>query len=200
MLLALARDAGAAPVDLGIARDDAADLRAKIEQGLNADVLILSGGVSAGVLDLVPQVLAECGVREVFHKVNLKPGKPLWFGTCRREGQTRLVFGLPGNPVSSLVCFELFVRPALMKLAGRNDCVPQPVQATLTTEHAQRGERATYWPSRLDKQADGTLAVTPLAWKGSGDLRTLADANALSIFPPGQRQYQRREKIAVIRI
>lgn len=185
MLLALARDAGAAPVDLGIARDELADLRAKIEQGLDANVLILSGGVSAGVLDLVPQVLSECGVREVFHKVNLKPGKPLWFGTCQREGQTRLVFGLPGNPVSSLVCFELFVRPALMALAGQRDCVPKPVQATLTKEHRQRGDRATYWPSRLEEAADGSPRITPLSWKGSGDLRSVVDANALAIFPGG---------------
>jgi molybdopterin molybdotransferase len=198
MLLALARDAGVAPVGLGIARDTHDELRASIEQGLGADVLILSGGVSAGVLDLVPQVLAECGVREVFHKVNLKPGKPLWFGTCRREGQSRLVFGLPGNPVSSLVCFELFVRPALKKLAGRQDCLPQPLQATLTKEHAQRGERATYWPSRLESQTDGSLAVTPLVWKGSGDLRSLADANALAIFPPGERVYAAVEKIGVL--
>lgn len=185
MLLALARDAGAVPVDLGIARDDAADLRAKIDQGLDANVLILSGGVSAGVLDLVPQVLSECGVREVFHKVNLKPGKPLWFGTCQREGQTRLVFGLPGNPVSSLVCFELFVRPALLALAGQRDCVREPLQATLTKEHRQRGDRATYWPSRLEEAADGSPRISPLSWKGSGDLRSVVDANALAIFPGG---------------
>ena len=109
--------AGGMPIDLGIARDEPADLRTKIEQGLAADVLMISGGVSAGVLDLVPAVLRDLGVEQVFHKVNLKPGKPLWFGT--RKLRT-LVFGLPGNPVSSLVCFELFVRPAIAKLSGRD--------------------------------------------------------------------------------
>ena len=198
MLVALVKDAGTAAIDLGIARDTEADLRTKIEQGLDADVLILSGGVSAGVLDLVPQVLAECGVQEVFHKVNVKPGKPLWFGTCRRDGQNRLVFGLPGNPVSTLVCFELFVRPALKKLAGCRDCQPRPLEATLTKPHQQRGERATYWPAKLETAADGSRVVTPLAWKGSGDLRTLADANGLAIFPPGERQYGPGERISVL--
>ena len=133
---------------LGIARDNREDLTSLIGEGLSYDVLILSGGVSAGVLDLVPRVLAEAGVEQVFHKVNLKPGKPLWFGAKENaefgmrnaESQERdrdlcqpgetphsefriphsatLVFGLPGNPVSTLVCFKLFVRPALLKMTG----------------------------------------------------------------------------------
>jgi molybdopterin molybdotransferase len=200
MLGALARVAGAAAVDLGIARDEAADLKSKIEEGLKSDLLILSGGVSAGVLDLVPQALADCGVREIFHKVNVKPGKPLWFGVKDHGDRRTLVFGLPGNPVSTLVCFELFVRPAILKLAGHKECVQQPVQATLTKGHATRGERATYWPSWLAESADGTRQVTPLAWQGSGDLRTLADANALAIFPPGDRHYESGSSVAVLRI
>ena len=110
LLNALVQRAGAKPVPLGIGRDDLDDLRQLVAQGLQEDVLVLSGGVSAGVLDLVPQVLQELGVEQIFHKVNLKPGKPLWFGV-NADTQT-LVFGLPGNPVSSLVCCELFVRPA----------------------------------------------------------------------------------------
>ncbi len=110
LLNALVQRAGAKPVPLGIGRDDLDDLRQLVAQGLQEDVLVLSGGVSAGVLDLVPQVLQELGVEQVFHKVDLKPGKPLWFGV-NADTQT-LVFGLPGNPVSSLVCCELFVRPA----------------------------------------------------------------------------------------
>jgi molybdopterin molybdotransferase len=200
MLGALARVAGAAAVDLGIARDEAADLKSKIEEGLKSDLLILSGGVSAGVLDLVPQALADCGVREIFHKVNVKPGKPLWFGVKDHGDRRTLVFGLPGNPVSTLVCFELFVRPAILKLAGHKECVQQPIQAALTKDHAQRGQRATYWPSRLAESADGTRQVTPLAWQGSGDLRTLADANALAIFPPGDRHYESGSSVAVLRI
>ena len=109
MLLAQAATCGACPVSLGIARDTIAELSMRIQQGLDHDVLLLSGGVSAGTLDLVPQQLAAAGVEQIFHGVNMKPGKPLWFGIRRRESRTTLVFGLPGNPVSSLVCFELFV-------------------------------------------------------------------------------------------
>jgi molybdopterin molybdotransferase len=189
MLAALVAQAGGTPAELGIARDELADLTEKVLAGLAADVLLLSGGVSAGVLDLVPQVLAECSVREVFHQVNLKPGKPLWFGIREHDDRKTLVFGLPGNPVSSLVCFELFVRPALMKLAGYRDVLPKTLPATLMQEHSQRGGRVTYWPSRVDELPDGSRQVTPLPWQGSGDLRTLADANALAIFTGGDRQF-----------
>jgi molybdopterin molybdotransferase len=200
LLTTLAAQAGASAFHAGIARDDATDLRLKMRVGLAADVCLLSGGVSAGVLDLVPHVLVQCGVREVFHQVNLKPGKPLWFGV-KDEGQHRtLVFGLPGNPVSTLVCFELFVRPAILKLAGHKDCVQQPLPAALTSDHAQRGERVTYWPSRLDETAASTRQVTPLPWQGSGDLRTLADANALAIFPGENRQFAAGEPVSVLRL
>lgn len=115
MLAAQAATCNAIPVSLGVARDNIEELSLRIQQGLQHDVLLLSGGVSAGTLDLVPQQLATVGVEQIFHGVNMKPGKPLWFGIRRMESRTTLVFGLPGNPVSSLVCFELFVRPCLVK-------------------------------------------------------------------------------------
>jgi molybdopterin molybdotransferase len=95
------------------------------------------------------------------------------------------------------VCFELFVRPALLSLAGQSN-LPKPVQATLAKKHCQRGGRATYWPAKLETAADGSRSVTPLPWKGSGDLRTLADANALAIFPAGDRTYVAGETVATI--
>jgi len=194
LLAALVRQAGATPVELGIARDTAADLRAKITAGLASDVLVLSGGVSAGVLDLVPQVLSELQVQEIFHKVNLKPGKPLWFGILRRPNvAATLVFGLPGNPVSTLVCFELFVRPALEQLRGVPPRGLPRTKAWLTCEHQQRGERPTYWPATLQD-----ARVTPLAWKGSGDLRTLTDASGLAFFPAGDRTFQVGDEIEVL--
>src|SRR5262249_39137400 len=104
MLLAQITRAGGAPHSLGIARGERQARHEKIEAGLDADFLVLSGGVSAGRADFVPQVLADLGVEALFHTVRLKPGKPVLFG---RSKQT-LVFGLPGNPVSSLICFELF--------------------------------------------------------------------------------------------
>ena len=188
MLGALVCRAGSQPVDLGIGRDDRSELMDRVQRGLREDVLILSGGVSAGVMDLVPGVLRENGVEEVFHKVKLKPGKPLWFGTRRSAAATTLVFGLPGNPVSSLVCFELFVRPALRALAGHGDGGLPRRRARLTSAFQHRGDRPTYFPSRLVEEQGGWLAE-PLPWKGSADLRTLADANGLIHFPPGKRTY-----------
>ena len=115
MLAAQVAQAGGVPHFLGIARDQVEHLRPLAEEGLKADALVLSGGVSAGKLDLVPGVLEELGVQPHFHKVAMKPGKPMYFGTRPRPNSPAdtLVFGLPGNPVSSLVCFELFVKPAL---------------------------------------------------------------------------------------
>ncbi|HUY92720.1 MAG TPA: gephyrin-like molybdotransferase Glp [Pirellulales bacterium] len=188
MLAASIRRAGGVPIELGIGRDERGTLSEQIAAGLQADVLLLSGGVSAGVLDLVPELLVELGVRKVFHKVSLKPGKPLWFGVLDRGQTQTLVFGLPGNPVSSLVCFELFVRPTLARLAGRPFAGLSAVRARLTTEFLPRGERSTYHPALLAYSAAGA-AIEPLAWKGSADLRGLSAANALVYFPAGDRTF-----------
>jgi molybdopterin molybdotransferase len=195
LLAGLIAQAGGQPALLGIARDEPCDLLRKIEAGLAHDVLLLCGGVSAGVLDLVPQMLAQVGVQQVFHKVNLKPGKPLWFGVQERT----LVFGLPGNPVSSLVCFELFVRPAIEKLSGRQPVGLLRTRAILTRDHPQRGERPTFWPAALT-QTNQTLSVHPLAWQGSGDLRTLTGADCLAYFPAGDRLFPAGEQIDVLRL
>ena len=120
MLAAQVARAGGTAQLLRTARDTVESLREQIAVGLESDVLLLSGGVSAGKLDLVPGVLQELGVQAHFHKVRIKPGKPLFFGT---KGST-LIFGLPGNPVSSLICFELFVRPALARLMGDTQAQP----------------------------------------------------------------------------
>jgi len=187
--------AGATALDLGIARDERPELHGKFSKGLAADVLIISGGVSAGVLDLVPSVLDELGVRQVFHKVSLKPGKPIWFGHRAREKGQTLVFGLPGNPVSSFVCFELFVKPALRALAGLPSCT-RVLRAELSVGQLHRGDRPTYQPARL-VFAEGKQQVAPLRWHGSGDLRVLSDANALVHFPAGERQYETGEVVDV---
>ncbi|HWB12911.1 MAG TPA: gephyrin-like molybdotransferase Glp [Pirellulales bacterium] len=197
MLLAAARRAGCDSTDLGIGRDDHESLRRLIAEGLQGDVLLISGGVSAGVLDLVPGVLAELGVRQVFHKINLKPGKPLWFGVLETDAATRLVFGLPGNPVSSLVCFELFVRPALRAMTGHPFEPRGTIAARLSADFQQRGDRVTYHPGRLDRSA-GTTTVEPLLWKGSGDLRTLAAANALIRFDPGAGLFKSGETVEAV--
>src|SRR5262249_10529533 len=150
-----------------------------------ADVLVLSGGVSAGRLDLVPGVLQELGVVPHFHKVEMKPGKPVFFGTHAAG----LVFGLPGNPVSSLVCFELFVRPALRRLQGHADAAPRMVPLPLAEDFAYRTDRPTYYPCRLEVHADG-WRVRPVAWFGSADLRALCGTDGLVLFPAGDHQHR----------
>ena len=196
MLEALVQRAGNAAVNLGVGRDDRDELERLVRRGLDEDVLVLSGGVSAGVLDLVPEVLAANGVEQVFHKVHLKPGKPVWFGIRKDPEGDKLVFGLPGNPVGSLVCFELFVRPALAGLAGQEFSGIERRTARLATHHSRYGDRPTYFPARLFDR-DGQFQVEPLAWKGSADLRTLADANCLALFPPRDSEFDAGEAIEV---
>ena len=206
MLQALAIEEGADAESLPTAPDEPVELRRILERGLDSDVLMITGGVSAGQRDLVPGVLEDLGVRRVFHKVRLKPGKPIWFGIGpTRSGRPGpMVFGLPGNPVSGLVGFLLFVRPALAVLAGR----PQPATGTLEARLAQgfrhRGDRPTYHPARViagsvvDWTRPSPIAIETLAWAGSADLRTAADADGFAAFPAGDRDYQPGEIVGFL--
>jgi molybdopterin molybdotransferase len=206
MLVVSAKRAEADAVELDIARDNYSELAGSIEQGLSADVLVLSGGVSAGKFDLVPQVLAELGVEQVFHKIALRPGKPLWFGVKDAGGRRTLVFALPGNPVSSLVCFELFARPAIEILAGRGFMEWETVQSRLAHAYDHAGGRAACLPARLSSAprmakngaADDALPhVEILPWHGSADIATLTRANALVLFPVETRRFEPGELVNV---
>lgn len=182
---------------LGIARDDAEVLGELIRKGLEHDVLCLSGGVSMGRLDLVPAALASCGVREVFHKVHLKPGKPIWYGVLDAEdGRRRHIFGLPGNPVSSMVCCELFVQTAVRRLSGRAPGRPVPAPAKLAAAYEQRSDRPTFLPARCEAGLEGR-SVTPIGWKGSADLRSTVDANCMAYFPAGPQDYSAGEIVDI---
>lgn len=183
MLLSQIERAGCHGFGLGIATDDVDSLEARIGQGLSHDVLLLSGGVSAGMLDLVPQVLSQLGVCQVFHKVAMKPGKPLWFGQLVVGERKCLVFGLPGNPVSSMVCFEVFVRPALRKLAGLRTETKATQTATLQADIRVKGDRITYFPATFQRTGR-ELFATALSWAGSADLRSTAFAEGLVILDP----------------
>jgi molybdopterin molybdotransferase len=213
-IAALIERAGAEPLRLGIARDVRDVLRACVAPGLDADMLVLSGGVSAGELDLVPGVLRELGVREVFHRVQLKPGKPVWFGVHDRaasspsaladiattsEGATdrTLVFGLPGNPVSVMVCFELFVRPAIRYLRGELCCAPCVVRAALLEPRRVKSDRPTYWPAQLD-DSGSTRTVQPVSWHGSPDLHATTAADCFVVFPPGEYELQKGDTVDVL--
>jgi molybdopterin molybdotransferase len=181
-LLGQAEAAGARGIDLGIAKDDPGGLDAAIRRGLDADVLLLSGGVSKGDLDLVPRALEEAGVTCVFHRWAVQPGGPLWFGT---RGDT-LVFGLPGNPAATFVGFELLVRPALDTRFGR----PLEARATLRARYPETGGRAfprrRFRPVTLHTTDDATLEARLLPWRGSGDPFGFAVATGLAVLPEGR--------------
>ena len=223
MLVAQIHAAGAIPIPLGIARDNRVDLKAKIQQGLQCDMLVLSGGVSAGTLDLVPSELANAGVREVFHKVELKPGKPVWFGV-REFGVARpesakgvessrqttpfadsrrathsncYVFGLPGNPVSSLVCCELFVRTAIRRLMGEQPPLPRPLPAKLEHDYSVRADRPTYHPAKLMWSPEGAV-VKLVPWHGSSDLCGTVAANAMAFLSGEAKEYRAGDVLEVI--
>ena len=195
MLVACARRAGAEAVGLGIVHDDAVALESVLRRGLQYDVLVLSGGVSAGVRDLVPAALAAVGVETVFHKIQMKPGKPLWFGV--HAARPTLVFGLPGNPVSSFVGFELFVRPALAQLAGLGAGEPRRIVARLTRDFVQRGDRETFFPTAVAWGVTGWQA-TPVDWHGSADIRGLVVAHGLACFPAGDRTFPEGSPVEVL--
>ena len=200
LLTAAVRLLDAEPIPLGIAADRPEAIRAAVAQGLAADVLLLSGGVSAGDLDLVPDILQRCGVEKIFHKVRHKPGKPVWFGVQRRSGAApTLVFGLPGNPASSLVCFEVFVRPALMILAGRpRDTWHLPrSRARLAAVAKGAADRPVSLPCRLAGPPDA-LVATPLPWTGSSDLRGFAGANGYVALPAGGTIHEPGTEVDVV--
>jgi len=188
MLAAQIVRSGGLAEKLGIARDERTHLAEKIRAGLKCDLLLLSGGVSAGTRDLVPSELAAAGVREIFHKVNVKPGKPVWFGVKEDADSRCLVFGLPGNPVSSMVCFELFTRPVIRRLLGLETLHPDPISAGLVEEFENRGDRPVYHPARLH-HAEGQARVQLIPWMGSADLRATVKANAMAVFPTGNTTY-----------
>jgi molybdopterin molybdotransferase len=172
------KEAGAEPVILGIGRDNMEDLRSKIGRGLEHDLLLVSGGVSMGKYDLVESVFAEFGVEVLFDKIAMKPGKPTVFG---HRGNT-FVFGLPGNPISTMVAFHMFVRPVILFLLKSANTSPKIFDATLEAPAKCDPEREALVPALVRFDA-GQYRIRSAPWKGSSDLVGLARANALIIIP-----------------
>ncbi len=197
MLVSQIQRANAMAVPLGIAKDERVQLQQCIQRGLACDFLLLSGGVSAGTLDLVPSELAAAGVEQIFHKIQMKPGKPLWFGQRIVEGRSCLVFGLPGNPVSSMICFELFVRTALRSFCGTPKPEPKTVSATLLSNVSVRGDRVTYFPAKCELGESGMVAE-PVRWSGSADLRSTADANGMIVLEPKSDEYRSGDSVDAV--
>jgi molybdopterin molybdotransferase len=183
--------AGGEPVLLPVACDDVEATRRLIEQGLESDLLLLSGGVSAGKYDVVESALAALGAEFVFDRVLIQPGQPLVFGLCRGK----LFFGLPGNPASTMVCFEIFARAAVELLGGQIESPLLLLESKLDQDFNTKPGLTRFLPARLN--ADGS-AVTPVSWQGSGDIPALARANCFLVTHPDRSHYVAGEPVRVL--
>jgi len=192
-LAAQVRLAGGEPVPLVNALDRVDDLSAKIEQGLREDILVLSGGVSMGKYDLVESVLKGMGAEFFFDAVAIRPGKPTVFGRCRNT----LVFGLPGNPVSTMVTFQLFSVPAVDILSGS---LPRPLpllQAALAEPLQEKPGLTHFLPARLDWDSL-VPRVHALRWQGSGDISALTHANCFLVVPADRQSIAAGDRVSVL--
>jgi molybdopterin molybdotransferase len=192
-LAAQVRIAGGEPVVLGNAGDRIEDLGEKIERGLKEDALVLSGGVSMGKYDLVESALKAMGAEFFFDAVAIRPGKPAVFGMCRGKP----VFGLPGNPVSTMVTFELFVTPATDLLSGAEARALPLVEARLAEAMKEKSGLAHFLPARLEWRG-GLAEVRALKWQGSGDIAALAKANSFLVVPADREKLQAGENVSVL--
>ncbi len=189
-LQALCRQMGVEPVVMGIVPDDYKATKRLMEKGLEFDVLVTSGGVSVGQFDFVKEVQDELGVMRRLWGVAMKPGKPLSFGV---HGRT-LVFGLPGNPVSVMVSFELFVRPALLRLMGYRKTTRPPYRAIISEDIANSDGRVFVVRVRAWRE-NGVWHVSSTGAQGSGILRSMVGANGLAFIPGGPRGVRAGEEV-----
>ena len=196
-IAALVSRYGGLPRPLGIAGDTVEDLTARIHEGLGADMLVTSAGVSRGDYDIVKDVLAREGEID-FWTVAMKPGKPLAFGCFRKEGRRVPHIGLPGNPVSSMVTFELFGRPALMKMMGKTNWRRPLVRAIAEERIVNRNDPRRFYARCIVREREGRYYASLTGPQGSGMLTSMVHANALTVIPAEVDEVQPGEEIEVI--
>ena len=189
-LAASVREAGAEPVILGIARDNREDHREKMREGLRADAFITSAGVSAGDHDHVRDVLAELGVEQKFWKVAMKPGGPTAFAV--KDGKP--VFSLPGNPVSTMVTFEIFVRPALLRMMGRQRVIRPLVKVTLAEEVRKKPGKVQFVRLQLNREGKGFTGRSS-GDQNTGILKTMLMADAMAVLPAEGSRFAAGEEV-----
>jgi molybdopterin molybdotransferase len=182
-LAAAVRRLGMEVIDLGLVRDDPAALQAVVDEAIaRADVVLTSGGVSAGDADHTRDILSARG-EVAFWKVAMRPGRPFAFGPLRGDGErTSWLFGLPGNPVAALVTFYVFAQPALLQLAGADEPAAPVLQARCTRPLRKRPGRTEFQRGRVTRAADGTWEVALAGSQGAGVLRSMSEANALLVL------------------
>ena len=204
MLASLVTQAGGEPQVLPRAADTAEALDAALQQGLDADLLLISGGVSAGKFDLVEPALARLGAKFHFTGVRIQPGKPLVFGEVPRAANPSLpFFGLPGNPISSAATFLLFASQVLKALAGLSDTRPQFLAAQLTRETDRKGKTGLtrFLPAKCDFNAEDKFPqVATVPWHGSGDLPAFAQSNCFVVIPEDKSTLDAGEHVRILMI
>jgi molybdopterin molybdotransferase len=191
-LAAQVAECGAIPLSLGIATDDESDQRSRISDGLRADVILTSGGVSVGKYDLVKDTLSELGMKVKFWKVAMKPGKPLVFGTIGNKP----VFGLPGNPTSAMISFEQFVRPALLKMMGRKNLFRPLIEATLAEDAGRASDRLHLVRCKLFEK-DGQMMAVTTGTQSSGALRSMVLADGLMFLQPEESPFTAGKRVKI---
>jgi molybdopterin molybdotransferase len=198
-LAAQVRAVGGDPVVLPVAPDEPGRLRELIAEGFNADLLLLSGGVSMGKYDLVEQVLAEFNAEFFFTGAQIQPGRPVVFGKSksRSKSKDKYFFGLPGNPVSTMVTFELFVRPVLDALARQSPQKLVFLHAKLKSDIKTKTGLTRFLPAILSGEFDQT-EVEVVPWQGSGDIAATARSNCYIVIPPDRERIAAGEWIAVL--
>ncbi len=186
------RQCGAISIDLGIAKDDLQILRSKIAEGCKADILISSGGVSMGDYDLVRDALIDMGGEVKFWQIAIRPGMPTTFGIL----QGTPFFGLPGNPVSSMVCFEIFCRPALLKMSGHSHLFRPWIEAVTQQDIKTKAGRRHFLRVRLERK-DGEIRLQLTGDQGSGILTSLSHAHGLAVIPEETSVVRAGERVKV---
>jgi len=187
------REAGGEPITLKVARDTPEDVRIRLAEALAFDVVLTTGGVSVGQFDHVKVVLDELGLRQLFHGVAQRPGRPLKFGTIGG----RPIFGLPGNPVSTMVCFYLYARPALRRMSGRSDLGLPRIMARCATDIAIANNLTEFVRVTLTRR-NGEVYAAPTGNQSSGVLSSLSRAHGLLIGPASERVLKAGSQAAVL--
>ncbi len=194
-LYALSKRVGADPVSFGVCGDDPEALREKLmDVSKGCDIVLTTGGVSMGDYDFVRDVLMEMGVEKIFWKVSMKPGKPLFFGVM---GDT-LFFGLPGNPVSCMVSFEVFVKPAIRKMMGERRLFNPVFSAILLEDVPEQRDGRHHFARVKVKRENGTFYVTTTGPQGSGIIRSMAEGEGFIVIPPGDGVVPKGSEVELI--
>jgi len=191
--------AGGEPMILPVARDEPDELALLLRKGLEADLLLITGGVSMGKYDLVEQVLASFEAKMFFTGAQIQPGRPVVFGEVEAEGDKTPFFGLPGNPVSTMVTFALFARPVLDALAGARPAPLPFAQALLQSEITTKPGLTRFLPAALGGNRHRP-EVELLRWQGSGDLMAAARANCYIVVPPDRERFAAGEAVTILMI